>query len=388
MAGQKVLIVSPVSTHPPYRGNRQRILQIARLFRENGFAVELVLPRNREITEEAKDFWGTIHRLSHVPRWRPTKRNVPLDAWYKPGLGEELAQLVEATNSDIVLLNYVFHSKALEFLPGDVVKVIDTHDVFTARENLYSGKKYSRGFFSCSADTERHYLDRADIALAISDRDALSFEALGTTANIAHLPFVWQDNTAPRLDTPSKGNKQFGLVLSANDLNLASLWDFVSAVDTTYGKNVPFTVSVAGDIYRLAYQLFPHRYFAFKRPWLSFAGLETDIGAFFSQVDGAVIPVTAGSGMAIKFAEAIGHGVPTVSTAVGSRGHAVSHRLHNLDSNRELVVALGQLDDAALSELAVSGRQLHEKMGQRLAKNSSQLFADIEKLLARETTRG
>jgi hypothetical protein len=383
---KKILIVSPVATHPPHRGNRQRILQMARLFRDNGFQIELATPRKRTITNDARSFWPTIHTLDRTPRWRPTKKNVPLDAWYTPGLGQELASLVTRRSIDVVLLNYVFHSKALEYLPGHVVKIIDTHDVFTARENLYSGKKYSRGFFSCSADTERHYLNRADIALAISDRDKLAFDALGTTANVVEMPFVSQKPRSAHRPVRSSGGTHFGAVLSANDLNLASLWDFVSAVDTTYGKDVPFTVSVAGDIYRLAYQLFPHRYFAFRRPWLDFAGVENKIDQFFGTVDAAVIPVMAGSGMAVKFAEAIGHGVPTISTSVGSRGHPVTHRLHALDSNRELVTALGKLDGTSLTDLSEAGTAIHHVMAEQVASNSVTLFRDLESLVSKART--
>lgn len=383
MPRSKVLIVSPVATHPPHRGNRQRILQVARLFQRNGFYVEVALPRNRSISAEAQAFWPAIHQLQHGLSWRPTKKNVQLDAWYAPGAGEELAGLVKCRSADIVLMNYVFHSKALESLPDNVVKVIDTHDVFTARQNLYSGKKYSRGFFSCSADTELQYLNRADIALAISDSDKNFFNTLGTAAEIIELPFVWPETEPVAMRSQQTGALHFGIVLSANDLNLSSLWDFISAVDTTYGTNVPFTISVAGDVYRLAYQLFPHRYFSFKRPWLTFSGVATNLDAFYGQIDAAVVPTTAGSGMAIKFAEAIGYGIPTVSTANGSRGHPVTESLHALESNRELVIALGELDREVLSMMSERSRELFRQMQERLATQSSSLFTSIESVRLR-----
>jgi glycosyltransferase involved in cell wall biosynthesis len=379
----KVLIVSPVATHPPHRGNRQRILQVARIFQQKGFDVEVALPRTKSISAEAQVFWPAIHQLEHGLHWRPTKKNVQLDAWFAPGTGEELAGLVRRRSADIVLMNYVFHSKALESLPDSVVKVIDTHDVFTARQNLYAGKKYSRGFFSCSPDTELQYLNRADIALAISDADKNFFNTLGTAAEIIELPFVWPEAEPVARRNHQTGPLHFGIVLSANDLNLSSLWDFISAVDTTYGKNVPFTVSVAGDIYRLAYQLFPQRYFAFRRAWLTFSGVATNLDAFYAQVDAAVVPTTAGSGMAVKFAESIGHGVPTVSTAIGSRGHPVTESLHALESNRELAIALGGLDREVLSTMSERSRELFRQMEERLAKQSSSLFSSIESVRLR-----
>ena len=383
MARAKVLIVSPVQTHPPYRGNRQRILQIARLFLDNSFDVELAIGRNRKITDEAKNFWPVIHRLKHSPRWRPTSKNVPFDAWYTPGLGEEIAEIVKRQNVNVVLLNYIFHSKLLDYLPQDVVKIIDTHDVFTNRRELYVGYRYTGGFFSCTSEDESAYLSRADVALSISQDDTEKFQQLVPQLPIIDLPFL-AHNGEPASEalviTNPSGNTTVGIVLSANDLNLASLHSFIAAVDDQYGRTPPFNVFVAGDIQSRSIRIHPLRIPRFSRQWLSYVGQVEDIQSFYKAVDIIAIPVIAGSGMAIKFSYAIISGTPSISTLWGSRGHCAYHELHRFKNTRELVSRIGLIDEKLSAELRKAQEKYHKEVGAQVRKGSGLLW----QIIARE----
>jgi hypothetical protein len=354
MVPPKVLVVSPLATHPPHRGNRQRILQIARLLRESGFDVDLAIGRNRKINDEAEAFWPVIHRLKQSPRWKPTNKNVPLDTWYTPGLGEEIADIVELHKIDVVLLNYIFHSKLFDHLPPNVMKIIDTHDVFTNRRELYVEYRYTGGFFSCTSDDEATYLRRADVALSISPDDTSKFKGLVPELPIIDLPFLAHNgNPAGKggFSARPSGKKTVGMVLSGNDLNVASLHSFIAAVDDQYGRTPPFNVLVVGDIHSRSIRLLPHRLPAFSRPWLRYVGQVRDIYSFYENVDVIAVPVIAGSGMAIKFSEAILADAPVISTANGSRGHQVTHELHRLDNNRELAKHLGSIDETVVKKL-------------------------------------
>ncbi len=361
---KKVLIVSPVPTHPPHRGNRQRILQIARLFMDSGFTVELAVGRNTRISDEAKNFWMAIHSLINSPTWRPSKKNVTLDAWYPPGLGEEIAKIVEKNGVDIVLVNYIFHSKLLDHLPDNILKIIDTHDVFTDRKKIGQGNPFRGGFFSCSAKDEATYLERANAVFSINRDDSSYFRTICPTLRIFDIPFVYDRNEiGPQTpsflrDASPSTPREFGLVMSANDLNLASLYRFIQAVDDVYGEFPPFTVKVAGDIDKIAFRFFPHRIFKFKRRWLRYIGTVEDIETFYSSVDVALVPVIDGSGMAIKFSEAIHFGVPTISTARGSRGHATTYPDHQLTGISELVARMGSLSPDNLMDTIEEGNSL------------------------------
>ena len=366
---QKVLVFSPVATHPPHRGNRQRILQMATLFRDSGYTVDLAIGRNRTITPEAKAFWSDIHVLKRAPRWRPTTRTVPFDAWYTPGLGEEFAEVVSKSGASIVLFNYIFHSKALEFLPPGVFSILDTHDVFTDRSSLHKSRKYSGGFFSCTAEDEKKYLDRANTVVAISEDDSRVFSDLGVSSPILTLPFFkkvdsQQEKVTPTTNSsdPAKPIFTFGMMLSANDLNLASLYEFISSVDAHYGQSPPFKVVIAGDVRNLAYRYLPHRALRFRRPWITYRGSIKDTDTFYSSVDAVIVPVTLGTGMAVKFVESLAHGVPVVSTSAGSRGTNPTHSLHVLPNIQNLVAELGRLTTKKLTEVGDAGTTLDTKI--------------------------
>ena len=358
---KKVLIISPVATHPPHRGNRQRILQIANLFKSSGYALELAVGSNRPITKDAREFWPIIHQLQHNPGWKPSHRVAELDSWYTEGLGEELGEIVVDRKIDVVLLNYIFHSRALEYLPKSVVTVIDTHDVFTNRHELYSGKRFAGGFFSCTTADEATYLARADVTLAITDEESQHFRAIQDTSSVFSLPFVMPETKLTALKKePKNGPLSLGMVLSANDLNLASLADFIHQVDKRYGRKPPFKVHVAGGIDKLAYRCLPHRIPKFYRQWLRYHGEVADLDDFYQSMDAIVVPVIAGSGMAIKFAEAVSQGVPLISTITGSRGHPSTQPFHRLPDNESVVEVLGHLSPVELLSLAAESKRCHE----------------------------
>jgi hypothetical protein len=380
VSAARVLIVSPVATHPTHRGNRQRILQIARLFQEDGFEIELAIGLNRKVTGEAKVFWPVIHRLKNSPRWKPTRKNVPLDAWYSEGLGEEIAEIVNRRGISVVVLSYIFHSKLFESLPDSVVKIIDTHDVFTDRRELYVGYRYAGGFFSCTSSDEATYLRRADLAISISPNDSKKLAALLPDRPLIDLPFVAHQDGGSRSSREkvlTAGKKTVGIVLSGNDLNLASLHSFIVAVDDEFNGKPPFTVLVAGEIYSKSIRLFPNRIANFSRGWLRYLGPVEDIFRFYERVDLVAVPVIAGSGMAIKFSEAIFANTPVVSTVQGSRGHLVTHALHQLENNWEVVRKIGNLDEETIFELRGAGKEAHKK-----ATNAAQEgWAELIKLI-------
>ena len=357
---QKVLVFSPVATHPPHRGNRQRILQMATLFKDSGYAVDLAIGRNRTITPEAEDFWSDIHVLKRAPRWRPTAGKVPFDTWYTPGLGEEFADVVRKSGASFVLFNYIFHSKAMEYLPPGVFSILDTHDVFTDRSSLHKSRKYSGGFFSCTPEDEKKYLDRANAIVAISGEDATHFGKMLADKPLFTIPYVKNPRPEPQ-EAPDNSRSittrvpTFGVVMSANDLNLASLYQLIQDVDSHWGANPPFRLKIAGDINNIAFKFLPHRRSRFLKKWLEYVGSQDDLSSFYNQVDACINPVIEGTGMAVKFSEPLALGVPVLSTARGSRGFDTTHELHKLGHVSELARAMGSWSDSQRADLVAAG---------------------------------
>src|SRR5690606_24873025 len=71
-----------------------------------------------------------------------------LDDWYDEHLDAELDRLHAKHQFEAVVVEYVFFSRALLRFGPEVFKVLDTHDCFTMRHNLYLEMGLPAQFFS------------------------------------------------------------------------------------------------------------------------------------------------------------------------------------------------------------------------------------------------
>mgnify|MGYP002152306544 CR=1 FL=1 len=381
MTKLRVLFVSPIHLYPAIRGNRRRVIQLAAAFRLAGWIVDLAIGKAGAQPAAEAGFWDRIHIFGKSLPWKPSTRNARLDSWHSEIAAKEIADIAQSGQFDAVVLHYVFHSKLLEKISPQVTKVIDTHDCFSQRARLRHGPRpfLSQGFFSCSKADERAYLDRADIAIAISDDDAKRFRDLGTSAEIRVVPMAFDDvglHTRPKQNSTTP---LFGVAMSSNDVNVASLIDFVGHVDALLGQNPGFRVVVAGEIVKRLKLPYMRSRATLSRPWLTFAGVVPDIADFYSSVDGVIIPLREATGVSVKFVEAIQSGLPVLSTRSGSRGTGAQHWLHNLSSNKELVATLGEFnqDDwrALMTESTILAQTLEQKLGESFEGLNSAILA-------------
>lgn len=361
----RALLFSPTAPHPPFRGNRQRMIQFAELLNSAGFSVSLAVGANRKITPEAEAFWDEIFPLKPAPPWRPSTRPSRFDSWYRDGLGEALAAATSQSKASVVIFNYVFHSRALEYLPPGVETILDTHEVFSSAHTSPRSGGLQRGFFSCSEDDERRYLDRANRIVAISHSDARGFAEMGVSPPISHIPFALtrQEPVSP---LRTRGEMVWGMAMSANDNNLVSLRDFINEVTLRFGHRPPFRLHIAGDINKLAYKYFPHRAHIFRRDWIRYLGQISDMSHLYQDVSGIIVPVTQGSGMAIKFAHPLAYGMPVISTSHGARGSASEHPFHNFRTNAELVAHLEDFDRDLLTDMSSFSLALHQRLSEQV----------------------
>jgi glycosyltransferase involved in cell wall biosynthesis len=91
-------------------------------------------------------------------------------------------------------------------------------------------------------------------------------------------------------------------------------------------------------------------------PGVEFAGIADDLHAEYAAACLALVPLRAGSGLKIKLAEALAHGLPVVSTTAGASGIASSPtrflRIHDdpqpfAEATSEILVAADWADLSA-----------------------------------------
>ncbi|MEI9930869.1 MAG: hypothetical protein WDM89_10045 [Rhizomicrobium sp.] len=93
---------------------------------------------------------------------------------------------------DAFIVNYAWLSKALEFAPHGIFKILDTHDKVSDRKEVLASLGLGPEFFYTTKAEEAVALGRADLVWAIKDQEKALFEEM------AKMPVL----TLPHLDPP------------------------------------------------------------------------------------------------------------------------------------------------------------------------------------------
>lgn len=101
-----------------------------------------------------------------------------IDDWYNFKLDRFIKKLHEKNNYDFVVAEYVFMSRVLNNFDDKVIKIIDTHDVFTDRNEKYAKMGINESFFSTTKEEESRGLNRADRIIAIQENEAEFFRGV------------------------------------------------------------------------------------------------------------------------------------------------------------------------------------------------------------------
>lgn len=319
-------MISPIPSHPQIAGNRARIYNLAQSIKELGhdfyFAhVELESGDRNAM----KKFWGD-DSCFFIPHTRPNKplfrikrklksliRKGPIhtyaiDAWYDNSIDGHLKKLYQRIRFDIVVVEYVFFSKALKCFPNHVLKIIDTHDIFTNRHKIFLKNNVIHNWFSTTASQERKGLGRADVIVAIQKDEGEFFNRLinKKTITVGHIVRLRKQ----KIDNPSPGNILF--IGSANQSNIDAIKFFIKDVFPKIKRMVPqATLLVAGNVCRFLHD---------NIDGIVNLGEIDDLEATYDSTDIVVNPIRFGTGLKIKNIEALGYSKPLVTTPVGATG--------------------------------------------------------------------
>lgn len=327
--GKKILVISPTPTHPQTAGNRARIYRMLTTLQKQGHAVTLLYEQRERGGDDAamQQAWQGGYLPIPFQHPQPLLKRLwdrglqkffrkpvvyGVDAWYQPGLTARLVKLQAKEQFDVVLAEYIFLSQALTAFGEDVLKLLDTHDVFTDRHTMYLRHNLAPFWYSTSAAEEARGLERADVVLATSDQDAEFFAGLvqRPVVTIGHLVDLFEP-LPPRVPGHS-----LLFVGSENPINVQGLEDFLSQTFPLIRQAVPQArLVVLGG----AGKGLPK-----DAAGVSWAGISTDLRPYYQAADVVINPVQFGTGLSIKMIEALGHARPVVTTTVGARGLSTS----------------------------------------------------------------
>jgi glycosyltransferase involved in cell wall biosynthesis len=275
--------------------------------------------------EPMKEYWGEKFYRVGYEKPIPNKKDIlvkklkkvfnkdhlyysGVDDHYNLRLEAEIRRLKEIHRFDVVLVEYIFQSKAFLNFGDRTLKVLDTHDVMSDRHKLFLREGKKPLWYSTTRAQEGKGILRADVIIAIQENEKDHFRRLAPRkmiVNIGHIVHLMDSfHSAPR--------KKMLFVGSDNPSNQYGISDFLEKIFPYLRLSFPgLELVIAGNI-------------CGKIP----DGLEgvvklgevDDVESAYELSDIVINPLTVGPGLKIKMIEAMGLSKAVISSDVGADG--------------------------------------------------------------------
>jgi glycosyltransferase involved in cell wall biosynthesis len=337
-----ILVISHVVPFPPTAGNEIRILKMLTWLRAEGYRIVLLLNHERLGPERQRDLQPVADAVHYVsddygvafPALRPSTTAVvsgrlaaalPDSAAYRAIFGmskakklryegvkrylgsRRLAQvarhLCDTYTPAAVLAEYIFTAPCLDVVPPGAMKIIDTHDMFSRKQE----QVLSHGIddpLPCRAREERHYLLKADVIIAIQPHEARLFRQLVPEREVitTGIDFDVVDEPDDSAIVPGR----ILLVGSDNVLNQHGLTWFLERVWPAVRAAYP------AAMLRVVGKLANHVHG--NDPRIEAAGWVADLDDEYRLAHVVINSTLAGTGLKIKSVEALCRGKALVGT--------------------------------------------------------------------------
>lgn len=355
----RILVVSPVASHPAEQGNAARIQAFGREQMARGVACEFLYYVGEELSPAQREamagFWQALHTVPPEAVGQPRYPGCwGLDGWCPDRLVEQVAAIRRAGRHDAVVVNYVWLSRALEGA-GDALRVIDTHDLFGDRHLAAQAEGLDPSWFFTTPAEEGRGLARADLVLAIQDAEAATLRARlppgaeVPVLTVGHMPaLAFQED---QREAPARAT--FGYLGSGNPWNAAS----VRALDAAMVRAGAGGAGAGGLPWLLAGGILRRRDLVLATRPQRLEPLP-EVGAFYRAVECVLNPMTGGTGLKIKTVEALAHGNPVVGTQDAFAGLDATHPAHRAADAAGVVALMREYaGSAAFRQAAAVARQ-------------------------------
>jgi hypothetical protein len=216
-------------------------------------------------------------------------------------------QLQQSLGPHILQVEYIWMTRFLPFVRADVLKVIDTVDVFSSIEQKVG--MFGLRDIGINGDEEAERLCRADLIIAIQDEEQRELQRL--------VPLVPVITAGVDFDVVGDGEGAIDgrllYVASGNPRNCKGLSDFVRLAWPRIRRRVAHAeLVVVGGVGKVLAAL--------NVPGVSVVGAVEDTSPLYREAALIINPVIAGTGLKIKTVEALSHLRPIVTWPAGVEG--------------------------------------------------------------------
>lgn len=287
--------------------------------------------RHREL---AKVFFRVVCQPLEIPSTRSFADHVDytrhlfssyphcLAKYYRPGVAESLRGVVESNSYDVIICDFLTPAGIIPW-DSPSLKILFTHNVETmiwqrhyqvARNPLWKAVCWRE--YRAMSRVERHYLERADHILTVSDADREVFARFLAASKITVIP------TGVDADyfRPEPGNEQpYTLVFTgAMDwlVNEDAICYFADEILPRVHQQVPEAVlwvvgrNPSGRLRSLTE----------KKNGMKVTGEVEDVRPYVRDAAVYIVPLRVGGGTRLKIFEAMAMGKAVVSTTIGAEG--------------------------------------------------------------------
>jgi glycosyltransferase involved in cell wall biosynthesis len=230
-----------------------------------------------------------------------------IDQWYDFRVDRMVTKLHMQEQFDAIIVEYVFLSRVLTNFGSDVLKIIDTHDVFTNRHRQFEDVGLVETFFNTTRKEEAKGLGRADTIIAIQDQEQVVLQTLTDrrVVTVGHTVHV----TAPaRVTEVRKAVLYVGTGNAGNVHGVA--WFIREVMPLIRDEFNDARLYLAGQVCA----------FVGEHENVVKLGEMRDLGPAYLDADVVINPAVVGTGLKIKSIEALGRGKALVSTPHAGSG--------------------------------------------------------------------
>jgi hypothetical protein len=287
-----------------------------------------------------------------------------IDEWWDPQLEGTISWLGRTLQPDVAIVNYTWLSKALECLPRETFKVLDTHDKFSGRKELLAGYGIMPEFFYTTELEEKIAFARSDMVWAIKEEERVLFTAM-TDRPVVAVPHAEPAQPLPARSFDGEDEDfelRIGLIGAKNSINVKNTMRFLDVAGPMFRNYLPpLKIVIGGTICDLLEDL--------DLPYVEKLGWVANTEDFYKEIDVALVPMEFSTGLKIKVSEAMTFRRPIVSHEHAFEGYTPFHDYHSLTSFEEIAEACMDLafkGRGALPELENATKSCHRSVTKAL----------------------
>lgn len=254
---------------------------------------------------------------------------------------ENFREFIKDRFYDIVLVEYIDLSAVLEYLPPETITILDTHDLVYKRIQSFKESNLDYGGIVLTKDEEMQIFEYYDYILLIQKTD---FEDVSKLIFEEKLLLVPHPIAIKEKDIATEVTR-IGYVASLYSPNIEALRWFLKEVWPRLYNEYKYALHIYGNI-NSAFRVSDYS----NDTGIYFHGFIEDIEAVYDQLDIIINPVKCGAGLKIKNVEALGFGLPLITTTHGSSGteEGISNAFLIADTAEEFFAAFKTLNQYSL----------------------------------------